>query len=110
MTPNRKKLKQEYKLGIRPMGVFQIRNLFTDKVFVAAGIDLPGIINSHKFQLGAGTHRNQELQRDWNTLGKDHFAFEILDQMNPADDPRNSRADLVSLEEIWMKKLRPYDE
>ncbi|HXM36878.1 MAG TPA: GIY-YIG nuclease family protein [Pyrinomonadaceae bacterium] len=107
---NNKQLKREYKLGLRPMGVFQIRNLVNEKIFVASGIDLKGIINSHRFQLGAGTHRNQALQSDWNKQGQGGFAFEILDQMNPADDPRNSRRDLVSLEGLWLKKLRPYGE
>ena len=110
MNPNSKQLKQEYKLGLRPMGVFQIRNLVNEKIFLAAGIDLAGVINRHKFQLRAGVHANRQLQLDWNNQGADSFAFEILDQMNPAQDPRGSRKDLKTLEDIWLKKLTPYGE
>jgi hypothetical protein len=110
MKANNKQRKQEYKQAIRPMGVFQIRNLSNGKIFLVAGIDLGGAINRHRFQLGAGGHPNQRLQRDWNNLGTDSFAFEILDQMNPADDARGSRRDLETLEDMWLKKLRPFDE
>ena len=110
MKPNNKKLKQEYKQGIRPMGVFQIRNLSNERIFLAAGIDLAGAINRHRFELDAGGHKNQQLQLDWSNHGGDSFAFEILDQMNPADDPQDSRKDLETLRDLWLKKLQPYDE
>jgi nitrate/nitrite-specific signal transduction histidine kinase len=110
MKQNNKQRKQEYKQAIRPMGVFQIRNLVNERIFVAAGINLTGTINRHRFELGAGVHANQQLQLDWNAQAKDTFAFEILDQMNPAADPLSARKDLETLEEMWLKKLRPYDE
>jgi hypothetical protein len=110
MKANNKQLKQEYKQGLRPMGVFQIRNLLNEKIFVAAGIDLAGTINRHRFQLSAGVHANQKLQLDWTNQGRERFAFEILDQMNPAEDPRYSRKDLETLEDLWLKKLKPYGE
>jgi nitrate/nitrite-specific signal transduction histidine kinase len=110
MKTNNKQLKREYKQGIRPMGVFQIRNLANEKIFVASGINLAGTINRHRFQLGAGVHQNPQLQLDWNNQGAGSFAFEILDQMNPADDPRGSRRDLEVLEDIWLKKLKPFEQ
>ena len=110
MKSNNRRLKQEYKQGIRPMGAIQLRNLVYEKIFIASGIDLAGTINRHRFQLGAGAHSNQQLQIDWNNQGTDGFAFEILDQMNPAEDARHSRKDLETLEELWLKKLKPYGE
>jgi len=110
MKTSNKQLKQEYKQAIRPMGVFQIRNLSNGKIFLVAGIDLAGALNRHRFQLVAGVHPNQQLQLDWNNQGTDGFAFEILDQMNPAEDPRDSRKDLETLEDMWLQKLKPYDQ
>jgi hypothetical protein len=110
MNTSNKKLKQEYKQAIRPMGVFQIRNLVNEKIFVVGGIDLAGAINRHKFALGAGGHQNQLLQKDWNNQGADRFAFETLDQMNPSDNPRDSRKDLAFLEQMWIEKLQPFGE
>jgi hypothetical protein len=110
VKPTNKQLKEEYKRAVRPMGVFQIRNLKNGKIFVVAGIDLAGIINRHKFALAAGGHANKRLQEDWNSQGADDFAFEILDQMNPADNTADSRRDLAALEDIWLEKFKPYDE
>jgi len=110
MKPNNRHLKQEYKRGIRPMGVFQIRNLSNERILVVAGINLAGVRNRHRFQLNAGVHPNQQLQRDWNSSGAAGFAFEILDQMNPAADPSDSRKDLDTLRDMWLKKLKPFGE
>jgi hypothetical protein len=77
MKDHRKKLKHSYKESPRPMGVFQIRNLVYEKVFVASGLDLPGIMNRHRFQLTSGIHQNLSLQADWKQLGGYNFAFEI---------------------------------
>jgi hypothetical protein len=80
MKPSNKQLKEDYKRAVRPMGVFQIRNLKNEKVFVVSGIDLAGILNRHRFALVAGGHANKQLQKDWNSQGADDFAFEILDR------------------------------
>jgi hypothetical protein len=109
MKENNKRLKKEYQSNRRPMGVFLIRNMVNDKVFVGVGLDLLGIINSQKFQLKLGGHRNQELQKDWNEFGGENFAFEILDQLEPpAEASDDGRKDLLFLEELWLEKLLPY--
>jgi hypothetical protein len=111
MKNDNKKLKQDYKLAKRPLGVFLIRNTTNDKVFLAAGLDIQGIINRHKFALSVGSHQTKELQKDWNELGADKFEFEILDQMEPTDDPAfNGRRELEFMEEMWLEKLQPYGE
>jgi hypothetical protein len=111
MEKDRKRLKKEYQQSARPMGVFLIRNLTNDKVFVASGMDVAGRMNSHRFQLAAGGHRNPKLQADWNELGGENFAFEIVDQIDPRDDPAfDARAELQLLEEMWLEKLQPFGE
>jgi hypothetical protein len=91
------------------MGVFLIRNILNDKVFLAVGRDLSGTINRHKFQLSTGSHPNKSLQADWDQNGADSFAFEILDQVNPGDDLRwDQQTELESLEQLWLAKLRPF--
>jgi hypothetical protein len=111
METNKKRLKQEYQQSHRPMGVFLIRNMSNDKVFVGVGLNLVGIMNRHKFELVLGKHRNKQLQADWNELGGDRFAFEILDQLNPRDDPHfDYRAELAFLENLYLEQLQPYGE
>jgi hypothetical protein len=109
MKEKNKRLKKEYVLNGRPLGVFLIRNMVNEKVFVGVGLDLLGIVNSHKFQLKMGVHRNRELQSDWNERGGENFTFEILDQLEPrADASDDGRKDLAFLEELWLEKLQPF--
>jgi hypothetical protein len=111
MEQDKKRLKQEYKDNPRPMGVFLIRNMVNDKVFVGVGLDLPGIINRNRFDLMKGSHRIKQLQTEWNEYGSENFAFEIFDQLTPRSDPDfNYREELTFLEDLWLEKLQPYGE
>ena len=108
---NKKDLKREYKLTLRPMGIFQIRNTKNEKVFVGSSINLDGIFNRHQFALNAGSFQSKTLQADWNELGAENFAFEVLEEVFPRENPDyNYKADLEVLEDLWLEKLEPYDE
>lgn len=107
----RKKHKQEYQQNSIAMGVFLIRNRTNDKVFMAAGRDLQGIINRHRFQLTTGAHPNKSLQSDWINLGAASFEFEILEELVPPDDPRfDQKKELEFMEKLWLEKLQPFGE
>lgn len=108
---NRKDLKREYKQILRPMGVFQIRNLMNEKVFIGSSLNLDGIFNRHRFQLEAGSHPSQSLQKDWNDLGAESFAFEVLEEVFPRESlDYDYAADLEVLEDLWLEKAEPYGE
>jgi hypothetical protein len=111
MKEEQKRLKRDYQQNPRPMGVFLIRNNVSDKVLLGAGLDLHGLINRHKFQLKNGSHPNKSLQADWNELGSNNFAFEIVDELKPPDDPAlDGRAELIVLENLWLERLQPFGE
>jgi len=102
-------MKAEYKAARRPAGVFQIRNLESGMVFVGSAQDIPGILNSNRFQLAGGTHPNRRLQEDWKRLGPASFTFETLDELEVVDDDAAAlRRELAQLEELWLEKLQPY--
>jgi hypothetical protein len=108
---DRKSLKKQYKDERRPMGVFQIRNMADEKIYVVAGLDIQSLMTRHRVQLSAGGHANAKLQADWNALGSESFAFEVLDQVVPSDDSRiNPREELATLEEMWLERLEPYGD
>jgi group I intron endonuclease len=108
---DKKEVRQKYKQTIQPMGVYQIKNLKNGKIFIGSAKNLPGKINSHKFQLKNGLHNNRSLQNDYNDQGEAGFVFEILDYLDPKDDPNiDYTKELNLLEEMWLEKLRPYDE
>lgn len=103
--------KLDYKLSHRPMGIFQIRNLKNDKVFIGSTPNLDVVFNRHKFQLSAGGHPSKPLQKDWNELGEENFAFEILEELPYRDDPNyDHSSDLEVLEDLWLEKLEPYGD
>ena len=107
----KKQLKKKYQQSPREMGVFLIRNNVSDKVLLAVGLDLPGNINRHKFQLQHGIHPNQSLQDDWNEFGSNSFSFEIVDQVTTRADPNvDYRKELASLEKLWLEKLQPFGD
>ena len=107
----RAELKQAYKDHPPLAGVYQIKNLANGKIFIGGRMNVEGALNSHRFQLKVGSHRNNALQQDWNAYGAEQFSFEILDTLKPDDDPnRNLREDVAALEELWREKLQPYGE
>lgn len=111
LNEDQKRLKKDYQQTPRPIGVFLIRNNVNDKVFLAAGLDLPGLINRHKFQLTNGSHPNKQLQADWNESGSNNFAFEIVDELSPrAGAEVDYRAEVAFLEDLWLEKLKPFGE
>jgi hypothetical protein len=111
LNEDRKRLKKDYQRTPRALGVFLIRNNLTDKVFVAAGLDLHGLINRHKFQLTNGSHANKQLQSDWNEFGVRNFAFEIVDELSPrAGEEIDYRVEVAFLEKLWLEKLKPFGE
>jgi hypothetical protein len=111
MQTSRKELKSNYKSAGTPAGVFQIRNLVNGKIFIGTAQNIPGIINSSRFQLTAGTHHNSGLQAEWRQFGPEAFVFETLDELTVnGDSPINVRTELTQLEELWLEKLQPYGD
>lgn len=111
MKADNKQLKKNYLQTPRAIGVFLIRNNLSEKVFLAAGVDLNGLINRHKFQLTNNIHANKQLQVDWNEFGSNNFAFEILDELSPrAGAETDYRAEAAFMEELWLEKLQPFGE
>ena len=108
---DKKELKRKYLQTPPEMGIYQIRNLVNNKVFVCSGLNLKGKSNSYKFQLNSGLHYNSELQKDFNQYGENNFVFEILDTLEPKEGTNYKYDDdLKTLLELWIEKLQPFGE
>lgn len=83
---SKKENRQAYKQMKFRAGVFQIRNLQNGKCLLQTTQDLDKAFNSDLFQLNAGLHQNKELQKDWNTMGSEAFAFEIVNELKLKED------------------------
>ena len=111
---NKKELKKQYTQTVLPMGIFQVKNLISGKIFIDSGLNVQGKINSCRFQLSLGSHMNKTLQEDFNQIGITNFSFEIIDYLEPKEDKEDMKMDytddLKLLEEIWIEKLQPFDK
>jgi hypothetical protein len=111
MTDTKRELKRQYKERVKTAGVFQVKNTANGRMLLGSSLNLDGPLNGHKFMLTIGTHRNEALQKDWNTYGSDKFVFEVLEVVKVKDDPHfNVEDELTLLEEIWVEKLQPFGE
>ena len=107
----KEELKREYRERKKPAGVFQVRNKANGRILLGSSLNLEGPLNSHKFMLTIGKHRNEALQMDWDAFGADQFTFEILETVKVSDDPQfDLKDELTLLEEIWIEKLEPFGE
>ncbi len=108
---SKKDLIREYKERKKPSGIFQIKNISNGNLLLGSSLNLEGILNSQKFQLSIGQHRNKKLQKEWNEYGPEKFVFEILEVVQDKGDPGFSLNDeLALLEQIWLEKLQPFGE
>ena len=94
------------------MGVYRVVNLRDGRSLVGRSVDLPASLNRERAALRFGSHANAALQRDWNALGPDAFAFEVPDTLAPPDDRPgwNPADDLRVLEALWLERLEPFGE
>lgn len=60
-------------------GVYQIRNLVNDKLYVGSAKEFKNRYKTHLNSLAKGTHYNKHLQASFNKYGTDAFVFEILE-------------------------------
>lgn len=100
-------LKLQYKEMRPEMGVFVVRSNVSNKAHLEAVKDLKSRINRAKFQLGAGSHPNRELQKEWKELGADSFTIEILETLEYDKDESKTdyTEDLDTLQSLWEEKL-----
>lgn len=106
---DKKEIKRQYKQTIQPMGIYQIRNINNGKIFIGFTKNLNAVFNSIRLQLKTGTFVNRELQMDFNEIGETQFAFEIVDRLEPKEDPQYDYTDdLKTLEVMWLEKIQPF--
>jgi len=108
---NKRDLVKQYKQNPPEMGIYQIKNKANGKVFIGSAKNVKGILNSNKFQLKMGSHYIKELQEDYIKYGEDNFIFDKIDTLEFRDDSKyDYTEDLATLEDMWLEKVKPYDE
>jgi hypothetical protein len=106
----RKELLDQYKQIKSEAGIYQIRNKIDNKIYVVMTPNLKNM-NGRRFELSMGSYKNAGLQADWNRLGEDAFAFEVLEVLKEKEDGFFDKKDeLKKLEKKWLDKLQPFGD
>jgi hypothetical protein len=107
MKSRRKELLEQFKQMKPDMGIFWIRSKERKKCFLETSQNLKGKMNSTRFQLDAGNHPFQELQREWKESGAGQFQFEVLELLKyDKDESKTDYSDeLAIMKMLWEEKL-----
>ncbi|WP_046213228.1 GIY-YIG nuclease family protein [Paenibacillus wulumuqiensis] len=102
----RKELQEQYKEMPIQAGIYEVRNIPEQKVWVTSTPNLR-TINGSLFSLELGSFIHRELQADWTRLGKDQFEVNVLEVLKPLENPYERMKDkLQEKEEEWTERLR----
>lgn len=109
----RGELARRYRETKRPVGIYAIRNVVNQRVYVAGSTNLQGAMNRDRFELKLKGHRNARLQADWIEHGEANFRFEVIDTIGKdaaSDLDVDFKGELEALLELWRAELRCYGE
>lgn len=79
-------------------GVYQIRNVRTEKCYIGSSVNIEGRWVQHRFDLERRQHANSYLQRAWEKDGPTSFIFEVVEEVV-------DRVDLEELETSWIQRF-----
>ncbi len=107
-----KELKDEYKQMKFKAGVFIIKNLVSNKIFLSSSVNLDKIWNRHRLQLNLGSHPCIDLQTDWKLKGDDKFCFEIISEIKQKEEmtDKDIADEVKALEKLYLDELKPFGE
>ena len=106
---SRKELLEEYKQLKSYMGVIQITNNASGKIYVAAYPNLKNKWLTIQGQLIMGTHANFQLQKDWKEMGPEAFTYDVLEEKE-SNEVTDMRWELKQIVKPWLEKLQPYED
>lgn len=103
----KKELKEFYKQLKTDMGIYIIESKNNNKYYLETSQNLKGKMNSAKFQLEMGSHRNYELQKAWKEYGSTNFEIKILEELEYDKDESKTdySEELEIMKTIWEEKL-----
>jgi len=75
-------------------GVYLIRNLVSQKIYVGSSININKHWSRHRYNLRRGLHCNNIIQKDWNKCTESNFDFSIQELC--------LKQDLLTRETYWV--------
>ena len=81
-------------------GIYRIRSLVNDKVYIGSAVNIYNRWHHHKHYLVRGTHANSKLQRFVNKHGFDSLVFEVIELCD--------KEKLIGREQVFIDKEKPF--
>ncbi len=78
-------------------GIYCIKNLVNNKVYVGRAVDFKGRFYKHKWGLNKNISDSQYLQNAWNKYGEGNFEFILLEYVKDLKDLRNREQEWTDL-------------
>ncbi|WP_304179589.1 GIY-YIG nuclease family protein [Phenylobacterium aquaticum] len=102
----RRDMVQAYKEAKTPFGVFGLRCLPTDELWIGASPNLAAQENAVRFTLKMGKHPNRGLQAAIQAHGPAAFAYEIVETLDDQDLSPMGKSDLLKRRVVhWIEAL-----
>ena len=111
MAKKREQIREQYKNFVNPdpevelplfaMGVYQIRNLISGKIYIGSTVHFRDRKYSHFKELRSGTHHSSRLQAAFNKYGENAFVFEPIEIVDHEDK-------LLDREQHYLDTLLPF--
>lgn len=103
---DRKTAIRDYKERKTARGIFALRCEPTGHAWVELAPNLDSASNAELFQLRLGSHRNAELQAEWNAHGADAFRFEVLETFDDDVAPLALKDLFKARKAHWVNELQ----
>ena len=85
------------------MGVYKITNTKTNKVYIGSSKNIYKRCYDHKYLLRHNKHHSTHLQESWNKYGEDSFTFEVIEEVQNADDLRIREQHYLDTEKPFLR-------
>jgi len=104
----KKELQAQYKEREVVGGVYVIRNISDNKLFLDSTTDLQGTKNRFEFAKSSNLCVHLKIQADWGKRGSDSFVYEVLEELKKgaAQSSAEFKAEIDILKEMWAEKLK----
>lgn len=83
-------------------GVYKIKNILNNKVYVGSSVNIYERWSEHKRELSKNNHHSILLQRAWNKYGEENFEFNVLEKCNESE--------LLDKEQYYLDLYVAYDK
>lgn len=107
MDQTKKEIQAAYKERKIIGGIYVIRNSDSGRILLDFATDLMGRKNRFDFSQKTDSCVEMKLQKDWITLGKEKFVFEVLAELEKGETQSmvEFKEDLDVLKLMWVEKL-----